>query len=280
MTITRTAVVWSVTFAAVIVPIGLSSQRPPQSAQDAKFEVASVRPNISGDGGAGINLQPGGRFTALNVPLVWLIESAYGLGHHQLEGGPSWIHTERFDVTAKAESDIPRPVAGSPPGAFHFMLRALLAERFKLSVRQEKREAPVYELQLARTGEALGPGLKKSDFDCTSAKKTPDGRMVDRRKDGRPTCGMSMRGPNITAHAIPLSQLVTVIEGQVERPVVDRTNLDGLFDVDLEWSASSADTSKPSLFTALQEQLGLKLVAARGAVNALIVERAERPTPD
>ena len=276
---TRVAVVWSVTFAALVgSPVAFSAQGKAQSAQDARFEVASVRPNISGDGGGGINLQPGGRFTALNVPLVWLIESAYGLGHHQLEGGPSWIHTERFDVIAKAESDIPRPVLGSPPGAFHFMLRALLAERFRLVVRQEKREAPVYELQFARTGDALGPGLRRIDFDCSTAEKAPDGRMVDR--NGRPTCGMSMRGPNIAARAIPLSQLVTVIEGQVERPVVDRTNLAGLFDVDLEWSAESADTSKASLFTALQEQLGLKLVAARGEVNALIVKRAERPTPD
>jgi uncharacterized protein (TIGR03435 family) len=271
MVMTRVAFVWFVTFAVLVVPVALSTQA--QSAQDARFEVASVRPNISGDGGGGINLQPGGRFTALNVPLVWLIESAYGLGHHQLEGGPSWIHTERFDVVAKAESDIPRPVLGSPPGAFHFMLRALLAERFKLVVREEKREAPVYELEFARTGDALGPGLRRIDFDCTTAEKTSDGRIVDR--NGRRTCGS-----NIAARAIPLSQLITVIEGQLERPVVDRINLSGLFDVDLEWSADSADTSKASLFTALQEQLGLKLVAARGEVNALIVERAERPTPD
>jgi uncharacterized protein (TIGR03435 family) len=227
----------------------------------------------------GFNIQPGGRVTALNIPLAWLIEAAYGLGHHQMEGGPSWIHTERFDVIAKAETDIPRPLPGAPPGAFHFMLRALLAERFKLAVRHEKREAAVYELQFARTDEALGAGLRKSGFDCTTAKKTPDGRLPD-QKDGRPTCGMAMRGPSITAHAIPLSHLVTVIEGQVERPVVDRTELSGLFDVDLEWSTGAVETSKPSLFTALQEQLGLKLVAARSAVNVLVVEQAEMPTPD
>ena len=243
------------------------------------FEVASVRPNTSGAGGGGINIQPGGRVTALNVPLLWLIESAYGLGHHQLEGGPAWMDTDRFDVIAKAETDIPRPVAGGPPGPFHFMLRALLAERFKLAVHQEKRDLPIYELHLARADGALGKGLRRSDFDCTTVEKTPDGRRRD-RNDGRPTCGMSMRGPQIAAHAIPLSHLVSVIAGNVHRPVVDRTNLRGLFDIDLAWASNPTDTSKPSIFTALQEQLGLKLVSARGPVEVLVVDHAERPTPD
>jgi len=273
----RISVIWSVALALCLCTSGAAQQQVPADTH-VTFEVASVRRNVSDTGGMGFNIQPGGRFTALNIPLAWLIEAAYGLGHHQMEGGPSWIHTERFDVIAKAETDIPRPLLGAPPGPFHFMLRALLAERFKLVVRHEKREAPIYELQLARADKALGLGLRKSDFDCTTVEKTPDGRMPD-RKDGRPTCGMAMRG-NIMAHAIPMSHLVTVIEGQLERPVIDRTNLGGVFDVDLEWSANPADTSKPSLFTALQEQLGLKLVAARGAVNVLIVERAEMPTPD
>ena len=244
------------------------------------FEVASVRPNTSGAGGSGgINIQPGGRVTALNVPLLWLIESAYGLGHHQLEGGPAWMDTDRFDVIAKAETDIPRPVAGGPPGPFHFMLRALLAERFKLAVHQEKRDLPIYELHLARADGALGKGLRRSDFDCMTVEKTPDGRRRD-RNDGRPTCGMFMRGAEITAHSIPFSRLVEVIEGNVHRPVVDRTNLRGLFDIDFAWASNPTDTSKPSIFTALQEQLGLKLVSARGPVDVLVVDRAERPTPD
>jgi len=269
----------STTLVAIAWPVA-SAQQVDRPQQDGPtFEVASVRPNTSGVGGAGINIQPGGRVTALNVPLLWLIESAYGLGHHQLEGGPAWIHTDRFDVIAKAETDIPRPVAGAPPGAFHFMLRALLADRFKLAVHQEKRDLPIYELHLARADGALGKGLRRSDFDCTTVEKTPDGRRRD-RNDGRPTCGMSMRGPQIAAHAISLSHLVSVIAGNVERPVVDRTNLRGLFDIDLAWASNPTDTSKPSIFTALQEQLGLKLVSARGPVEVLVVDRAERPTPD
>ena len=256
-----------------------SAQEANRSKQGPTFEVASVRPNTSGDGGGGINIQPGGRVTALNVPLLWLIESAYSLGHYQLEGGPAWVHTDRFDVIAKAETDIPRPVAGGPPGPFHFMLRALLAERFKLAVHQEKRDLPIYELHLARADGKLGQGLRRSDFDCTTAEKMPDGRLRD-RNDGRPTCGMSMRGAQITAHSIPLSRLVEVIEGNVHRPVVDRTNLRGLFDIDVAWASNPTDPSKPSIFTALQEQLGLKLVSARGPVEVLVVDRAERPTPD
>ena len=278
MLLNRILVIWSVALAVCLCHHVAAQQEVPTDTQ-VTFEVASVRRNVSGTGGMGFNIQPGGRFTAMNMPLAWLIEAAYGLGHHQMEGGPSWIHTERFDVIAKAEADIPRPLPGEPPGAFHFMLRALLAERFNLAIRRHKREAPIYELRFARTDEALGAGLRKLNFDCTTAEKMPDGRRLD-QKDGRPTCGMAMRGPNISAHAIPLSQLVTVIEGQVERPVVDRTKLNGLFEVDLEWSTGTVETTKPSLFTALQEQLGLKLVAARGAVDVLIVERAEMPKPD
>ena len=198
----------STTLVAIAWPVASAQQVDRPQHDGPTFEVASVRPNTSGVGGAGINIQPGGRVTALNVPLLWLIESAYGLGHHQLEGGPAWIHTDRFDVIAKAETDIPRPVAGAPPGAFHFMLRALLADRFKLAVHQEKRDLPIYELHLARADGALGKGLRRSDFDCTTVEKTPDGRRRD-RNDGRPTCGMSMRGPQIAAHAIPLSHLVS-----------------------------------------------------------------------
>ena len=269
----------STTFVAIAWPIA-SAQQVDRPQQDGPtFEVASVRPNTSGVGGAGINIQPGGRVTALNVPLLWLIESAYGLGHHQLEGGPPWIHTDRFDVIAKAETDIPMPIAGAPPGLFHFMLRALLADRFKLAIHQEKRDLPIYELHLARADGALGAGLRRSDFDCTTAEKSPDGRLRD-QNDGRPTCGMSMRNTQITAHSIPLSSLVTVIEGNAHRPVVDRTNLRGLFDIDVAWASNPTDTSKPSIFTALQEQLGLKLVSARGPVEVLVVDRAERPIPD
>jgi uncharacterized protein (TIGR03435 family) len=274
-----TAVVLRVTFAVIVLGAVLEAQQPERSASKATFEVASVRPNISGDGGGGINLQPGGRFSALNIPLVWLIESAYGLGHYQLDGGPSWIHTERFDVIAKAETEIPKPLADALPGPFHFMLRALLAERFKLVVHHEKRQRPVYELHLSRSNGSLGRGLRKSGFDCATAERTVGGRLRP-QNDGRPTCGMSMRGPNIAAHAITMSQLVTVIEAQVHRPVVDRTGLSGLFDVDFQWAVNGADTSKPSIFTALQEQLGLKLVSADGDVDVLIVDRAERPTPD
>src|SRR5687767_12980295 len=269
----------STTLVAIAWPVASAQQVDRPQHDGPTFEVASVRPNTSGVGGAGINIQPGGRVTALNVPLLWLIESAYDLGHHQLEGGPAWMDTDRFDVIAKAETDIPRPVAGGPPGPFHFMLRALLAERFKLAVHHEERELPIYELHLARADGKLGPGLRRSDFDCTTAEKMPDGRLRD-RNDGRPICGMSMRGAQITAHSIPFSHLVDVIEGNVPRPVVDRTNLRGPVDIEVAWASNPTDTSKPSIFTALQEQLGLKLVSARGPIEVLVVDRAERPTPD
>src|SRR5688500_10152616 len=114
------------------------------------FEVASVRQNKSGSLGMGMQFLPGGRFTATNVSLSILIESAYNLKEGQLEGGPAWIHDDQFDVIAKADVDLPRPSSDAAPGLFHFMLRALLADRFKLSVHYKIKQMPIYELRRAR----------------------------------------------------------------------------------------------------------------------------------
>ena len=135
----------------------MRAQTQPPGAEKLKFEVASVRENTSSDGKMMFGIQPGGRFTTVNVPLWDLIRQAYGLQRSQLVGGPDWMETARFDIVAKAEGDIARGAGpGGPPGPLSFMLQDLLEDRFKLRAHRETRELPIYVLLLARTDGKLG----------------------------------------------------------------------------------------------------------------------------
>ena len=127
--------------------------------QAPTFEVASVKPNNSGDGRVAIIGQPGGRITMTNVPLRLMIRNAYRVQDSQIVGGPDWLNTARFDVAAKADGN-------APADDMQSMMRALLAERFKLVTHNESRELPVYALVPARTDARPGPQLKKSNADC------------------------------------------------------------------------------------------------------------------
>jgi hypothetical protein len=161
---------------AIVGPLTLSAVHPlwlrAQSAAPAPgsqaFEVASVKPNKSGDGRISIQMQPGGRFTATNFPLRELIRMAYGVQNSQLVGGPDWIGSERFDIVAKAESDPSPSPPGGPPGPMLMMVRNLLVERFKLAVHNETKDLPIYALVMARADGRLGPQLRASQVDCAA----------------------------------------------------------------------------------------------------------------
>lgn len=291
----------SVGIVAIVAPLtlgalGAKSQAPPSASPT--FEVASVKPNKSGDGRVLFGMQPGGRFTATNVPLRELIRMAYGIQSFQLVGGPDWISSERFDVVAKAEGDVPRPVPGGPPGPMFLMVRALLAERFKLAVHNESRELPIYALIVARSDGRLGPQLRASQVDCAAliASRPPGGPPPAPPKPGeRPPCGMFMGIGRISAGAVAMSQVAMTLSPRVGRVVVDRTGLTGPYEFELEFTPDQLpqgvpppgapplppiDPNGPSIFTALQEQLGLKLDSQRGPVDVLVVDSVERPTPD
>ena len=127
-----------------------------------QFEVASIKPNKSGDMRVMMSVQPGGRFTATNVTLRMMIRNAYQLQEFQITGGPSWIADERFDIVAKAETGdgIGDPFRAEPngqPSRGQLMIRALLADRFKLVAHNETRELPIYALVKARNDGKLGP---------------------------------------------------------------------------------------------------------------------------
>src|SRR5688500_11215340 len=208
-----------------------------QSAESAepKFEVASVRENTADDGNISIGIQPGGRFSAHNVPLWDLIRQAYAVQRTQIVGAPDWAETARFDIVAKAEGEIPRTPPGSPPGPLNFMLQDLLEDRFKLRAHRETREMPVYALVVARSDRKLGAGLRPSATDCAAMRGRGRGdRGAGAPSAGpppgeRPFCGVRLAPNQILAGGVPFAQLTQVLSQVTQRHVFDRTGLEGNF---------------------------------------------------
>jgi uncharacterized protein (TIGR03435 family) len=269
------------------------------------FEVASVKPNKSNDGRMTIGFQPGGRFNAVGLTLKALIAMAYGggaagqpLANFQIIGGPDWIDRDRFDIVAKAEGDVPP----GPNGPLPLMVRALLGERFKLVVHNETREMSIYALVLARSDGRRGPQLNPAAVDCAAMRGRPGGGPppTPPAPGERMPCGMRMTPGNISGGGMTMAQLASALGRMpaVNRIVQDRTGLTGGFDFDLTWTPDQMpqlppgglppgapplppiDPNGPSLFAAVQEQLGLKLESTRGAVEVVVVDRAEQPTED
>lgn len=279
---------------AILVAVASVLAQVPRPA----FEVASVRPNKSGDGMVRLGIEPGGRFTATNVPLRLLIRNAYQVQDFQLVDAPDWIRSERFDIVAKAEADVPPGPIGGPPGPMQLMLQSLLAERFKLVLHTEQRELPIYALVLARSDGRLGSQLRPSTVDCVELIKAARGRggpPPPLAPGERPMCGMRIGPGQLGGGAIPLDTFSGLLSQFVQRVVVDRTGLSGSFDIDLSWTPDQLpqggpppgapplppiDPNGPSIFTAVQEQLGLKLESTRGPVDVLVIDGVQRPTPD
>jgi bla regulator protein blaR1 len=259
----------------------LAAQTPARPA----FEVASIKSNKSGNSGWFMAPQPGGRVAAQNVPLRALIQAAYQLRSFQVVGGPSWLDSDRFDIAAKAAGDL-------NPNEMLPMLRTLLSERFKLAVHTETREQPIYALMLSRPDGKLGSRLRATTPNCAAAASN----AVPTRPDpnGPPACrDFRMSAGGLIATGMSMEGLALRLSERVNRPVEDRTALGGLFDLEIEFSAAElqqpgppgananrgpADPSAPSLFTALQEQLGLKLESTRAPVEILVIDHVEQPT--
>ena len=166
------------------------------------------------------------------------------------------------------------------------MLRSLLEDRFRLSAHRETRDLPIYALVRARADGRLGPRLRQTTSDYCAKLREAAGKPGDTPiPTGSPVCGFrpAGNGNEITAGALPMNELARFLNILAGRTVVDRTGLTGVWDFDLKWSlpnAPNADTDGPSIFTALQEQLGLRLDATTGPVEVLVIDRVERPIPD
>jgi uncharacterized protein (TIGR03435 family) len=279
--------------AAIVTGVAVFAQAP---APLPSFEVASVRPNTSGDGRVMMSIQPGGRFTATNVQLRVLIRSAFSIQDFQIVDAPDWARDARYDVVAKAASDLQLGPTGGAPGPGQLMLQSLLAERFNLRAHMETREMPIYALVPARADGRLGPQLRRSDVDCDAVFAARRGGAPPPPPTGieRPQCGVRF-GPGSISGGMPMRQLAGTLSNVVQRIVVDRTGLTGDYALDLTYTPEQLpqgpppagapppppiDPNGPSIFTAVQEQLGLKLESARGPVEVLVIDRLERPTPD
>jgi len=249
----------------------------PPNAAAAAFEVSTVKLDKSGSGSSGSNFT-NGLFTATNIQLKNLMEySAYGIPQPRILGGPKWLDSERFDIEAKMESAAAERLEtlsrDQRRAETQAMFQRLLADRFKLAVHWETRELPVYALVLAKNG----PNLPES--------KNAPGEAGTSSGDGK----FSAKGMTLTDIAEALTQ---ELSRELGRVVVDKTGIQGRYDIVLKWtpvtgtdaassgtesSTSQADAG-PSIFTALKEQVGLKLESARAPVKVLVIDHAEMPT--
>jgi uncharacterized protein (TIGR03435 family) len=251
-----------------------------------QFESAAITSNTSADAGGGCcRIQPDGQVIAKNVTLRQLIQSAYqrhGFDERVISGAASWVDAARFDIAAKAPAVPPFDENGMSP-RLQSMLRDLLAERFKLTLRTETSERPAYALVLAKSGVDLGPRLRKTDVDCGAVMA----KMIQGERPAKPTCATASYPGRLIVVALPMPAIASLISKSVDRAVVDRTGLAGRFDVELEAveirppgpfgpSYRPSDT-KQSIFSSLPEQLGLELKPVTAPLETLVIEHAEKP---
>jgi len=271
----------------------------PRAQAPFTFEAASVKPNQSRACDRDGTLA-GARFVMTCSTLRELITFAYPREDGRLRfdadlaGGPSWINVDRFDVAAKIPAGAGLGIDAGNTGAGRVtsadlaaiervrqMAQALLVDRFRLTVHNELRELAVYELRMNRADGRLGSQLKTVDVDCAT----------QRGSSSAPCGGFRMLGPgHIVGHGVTTSLLVQFLEAPSGRRVFDRTALHGTFDVELQYAPDRVQLRRPetpaaeppgvSVFTAVREQLGLKLESTKASVDVLVIDRAEKPTPD
>jgi uncharacterized protein (TIGR03435 family) len=275
----------------------LPAQSPSDSSDQPRFEVASVKQNKPTGSGPQYSVtatQPGGRLVATAVQLRGLITWAYQLKADEarlISGLPDWAKSESFDIEAQAE--------GNPSKEqMLLMLQSLMADRFKLALHHESREVPVYALVLAKAGKA-GPQLQTHSESAPCIKLGPS-QLVPTTDFGvipppPPACGRFISGAHrVAGNDVTIDMLAANLGAlsSMDRPVVNRTGLSGHFDLELGYEtvrqqgsevdlASPSDLSGPSsIFTALQEQLGLKLEPTKGPVDVLVIDHVEQPSPN
>lgn len=242
-------------------PSHVRAQSAAVTTERKNFEVASIKPAEPGGRGVQIMMAPGGRITAKNVTMKILIQQAYNLRDFQITGGPSWLGNDRYDINAKADGN-----DDVTPEQLRTMMQGLLADRFQLVFHKETKEMPVYALVVGKGGFKL--------------KEAPQGNGPQIRM-GR---GL------INGQGMGMDMLATQLSNALGRSVIDKTGLTGAYDIKLEFTpegggmvqrdggadaAPPADAG-PTIFTALQEQLGLKLESTKGPVTILVIDKAEK----
>lgn len=275
------------------------AQSPAQSGggKAPAYEVASIKSNKSGDNKTRMGYSPDG-FNATESNLQMLIMEAYGVNPHEISGAPDWLKSERFDIEAKIDSSTAnelRKLNGDERRAERQrMLQALLADRFKLMAHRETKELPVYVLVVAKGGPKFHEAKPGDTY--------PNGMRLP---DGHGGAGLMFMGRGeLTAQGLPLAPLVRELSLQLGRTVIDKTGLTGNYDFSLKWTSdvtvgafgealapretegsppgtggtSEPESSGPSIFTAIQDQLGLKLQSEKGPVEILVIDHVEKPS--
>ena len=214
-----------------------------------QFEVASIKPAAADSRvNGGYFIAPGGRFMGVNITAARLIEQAYDVRDFQIIGEPGWLNSERYDIEGKAEG-------WSTPRELKPLVQALLADRFHLVVHQEHKDMPVYALLVDKGG---------AKFQLSKSNAGP---------------GIGGGRGRINARQVSIEMFAGRLGQALGRPVVDKTGLKGEFDMLVEWTADLGDSAPgPSIFAALQEQLGLRLEAQRAAVPIIVIDRVEKPS--
>jgi len=253
----------------LICAISIQAQTPPFSPKP-EIDVASIRQNHTG-GRSGVRFTPGnGSPTATNVTLKYLIQWAYDVEDYQVSGGPKWIDSTSFDITAKLSHDVNPTGDPAQRAYFREMFQPFLADRFKLVFHRSTREIPAFALVVAKNG----PKLK----DLGKPENPQDMKMAGGR-------GL------MVGQRIPVAILAEALRSIVGRPVEDQTGLKGNYDFRVQWdpgenvpannvdgAAPASDRAEASIFTAIQEQLGLRVDSRRKPVEMLIVDSAELPS--
>jgi uncharacterized protein (TIGR03435 family) len=284
---------------AVATPVVFGSLHAVQSPAESQaettpamafvFEVASIKPNRYSTSmlGFGFVLE---RFTARGATLQLLIREAYGVEEDQISGGPRWLNSERYDIEAKADKSVADELRklsfDQRVIEYRRMLQALLADRFKLTLHRETKELPVYALVIAKNG----PKLQGAKPDDMYPEDIDGNRHGDAMRVGRGLLG---------GQGVSIAFLVQMLsQQQLGRPVLDMTGLTGKYDFTLQWtpderrprldkqaegrqgtdSTPSAGPSELSIFTAIQEQLGLKLESKKGPVEVLVIDHVDEPS--
>jgi uncharacterized protein (TIGR03435 family) len=231
-----------------------------------EFDVATIKPSAPEATGTQFFFNKGGGFTATNISVRDLLQQGYDVRGFQITGEPAWARTEKWDISAKVE--------GLPPmtdiAQLRPLLRALLADRFQLKVHSATKEMPLFSLVVAKAGPKLTAN------------------------SGKPGPRVGVSAGRITTTKVSLSDFIGLLSRMVGRPVIDRTGLTGVYDITLIWSpdarakvhppgaepdtAALEDPSGPSIFTAIQEQLGLRLESTKGLAEMLVIDAVEKPS--
>jgi uncharacterized protein (TIGR03435 family) len=296
-------------FAIAMIPVMAAAQQflpnfgPPVD-PDTRFEVVAIKAFDQGSGQFLMRMTPG-RFDS-TVPVGTLLRQALQKPDYQIVGAPGWADTERYSIAAKAPE-------GVPPAATSVMLVNLLKDRFQLATHLETREQQIFNLVFARADGRLGPDIKPTPAECqaTLAERIAAAKAALAGRGGPPPLPQSFPGPNelpcgfgrltpglVAVSGRTVSQFVTTLSDLARRPVIDKTGLTGMYDFALKFAPETAGTAgpfgllppgppptaidpdAPNLFTAVQEQLGLKLESTRGPVEVVVIDKFEKPTLD